>query len=138
MHTAPRILAGWDGSPNADHAITIGVELAKRLNGELTVLLVWDALTQPADWRNDYDHEAAQRDVAAAAGRLVPATVPHQALERLGLAAEAIADCAAELDSDFVVIGRSGKGGLLDRLFGSTTAHVVGRAPCPVIVVPEP
>lgn len=41
-----------------------------------------------------------------------------------------------EIDPYLIVVGRSGTGGLIDRLLGSTAARVALRSPCPVLVVP--
>jgi len=50
---------------------------------------------------------------------------------------QAICDTARGLESDLVVIGSHGYGGV-DRLLGTTAANVVNHATCDVLVVREP
>jgi nucleotide-binding universal stress UspA family protein len=52
-----------------------------------------------------------------------------------GLPREALLD-AADRYAPALVPGRNGLGGLKERLLGSTTAALLARAPCPVLVVP--
>jgi nucleotide-binding universal stress UspA family protein len=53
-----------------------------------------------------------------------------------GLPREALLHAADRHAPAFLVPGRNGLGGLKERLLGSTTAALLARAPCPVLVVP--
>jgi nucleotide-binding universal stress UspA family protein len=55
---------------------------------------------------------------------------------RIGDAARAILDFAAQDNSDLIVIGRQGRGAITQWLLGNVTGKVVRRAGCPVLVVP--
>ena len=63
--------------------------------------------------------------------------VPTATLVRVGLAAEEIVAAARELAIDLIIISTHGHTGLRHVLLGSTTEHVVRRAPCPVLTVRE-
>lgn len=43
---------------------------------------------------------------------------------------------ATGLDADLIVVGRTGKGGFLDKLIGSAATGLAMDAPCPVLVIP--
>lgn len=43
---------------------------------------------------------------------------------------------AKEIGADLIVVGRTGKGGFLDKLIGSSATSIALEAPCPVLVVP--
>jgi len=55
---------------------------------------------------------------------------------QIGMPSDEIANIAAELQADLVVIGMRGAGGI-DKLIGSTTASVVRKATTPVLVIPH-
>lgn len=63
--------------------------------------------------------------------------VPVKADVRIGKAADEICDLAKESQADLIIIATHGRTGLSRVLLGSTTEHVVRRAPCPVLVVRE-
>lgn len=48
----------------------------------------------------------------------------------------AIISQAKESKTDLIVMGRTGKGGFLDKLIGSSATGVALDAPCPVLIVP--
>jgi nucleotide-binding universal stress UspA family protein len=50
---------------------------------------------------------------------------------------EALLDAADRHAPALLVPGRNGLGGLKERLLGSTTAALLARAPCPVLVEPK-
>lgn len=54
---------------------------------------------------------------------------------RTGTPAAEIADYAAALDPDLIVIGTAGRTGLERRIVGSVTDRVVRTAPVPVVTV---
>ncbi len=55
----------------------------------------------------------------------------------VGVPARAIADVAAEVDADMVVVGTHGRTGLKRAILGSIAEEVVRHAGCPVLVVRE-
>lgn len=63
--------------------------------------------------------------------------VPTTILVRRGQAAAEIVLAAREEEADLIIISTHGHTGLKHVLLGSTTEHVVRRAPCPVLTVRE-
>ena len=52
--------------------------------------------------------------------------------------AQGIADIAAEVDADVIVVGTRGHSAIGGLLAGSVTQHLLHVAPCPVLAVPPP
>lgn len=59
-----------------------------------------------------------------------------RALWKIGSVQSAIEEAVEEHLPDLIVIGRTGTGGFLDKLIGSSATHVALHSPCPVLVVP--
>jgi nucleotide-binding universal stress UspA family protein len=57
--------------------------------------------------------------------------------QRLGAAADEIAELATDLDADLIVVGTHSRRGVERLLLGSVAERVVRIAPCPVVVVRE-
>jgi nucleotide-binding universal stress UspA family protein len=49
---------------------------------------------------------------------------------------DAVISNAEELVADMIVVGRTGKGGFMDKLIGSAATSIALDAPCPVLVIP--
>jgi nucleotide-binding universal stress UspA family protein len=141
-----RILIPTDGSGPSEVAVKVGLELARDLKAEVTLLYALEA--------------------SASHSWVVPETVPYypdlerdiegsgkQALERaagfaaeMGVAArsELIKGRAAEVivgqarQHDLVVMGTHGRSGLDLFLLGSVTQKVLQQSPKPVLVVRQP
>jgi len=115
-----RIGVGFDGSPEARHALALAREVGKATGGEIVLLTVaHDA---------GADAEGARARAADAAGCL-----PVEVLE--GKAAEALV--ARSKDLDLLVLGSRGWGPVRRLLLGSTSERVVRDAGCAVLVVPR-
>ncbi len=147
------ILLGYDGSPSAAHAIRRArAVLAARTMIVATVWepalpvtpTVWgDGLADPIDpamaeeltaLSGNRAEQLARHgaEIARAAGFAVEtAAVP----EELNIA-DTLADLAAERGADAIVVGRRGHGRLHQLVLGSTSASLLRRAGCPVLVVP--
>lgn len=147
------ILAGVDFSDASELAVHQAFELAaKQPNAEvhlvnvvqsygaqvtyempvdasaLAVLTVAEARTR----FHRYADQALARFVAQNPGRHIERVVAHL---RFDATAEEIAQLAADLEADLVVVGTHGKRGLTRLLLGSTAEATVRLAPCPVLVV---
>jgi universal stress protein A len=61
--------------------------------------------------------------------------VPYAHRYLTGVPADAIVDCAKELNADYIVMGTHGRTGISRVLMGSVAEAVVRAAPCPVITV---
>ena len=63
---------------------------------------------------------------------------PHvtvETLSRVGQPATEITRCARDLQTDLIVIGTHGRGGVAHALLGSVAERVMRTAPCPVVTV---
>ena len=149
-HTArPRIVCGVDGSPEARHAASTALWLADRLGARLTLLHVTptrtmvpvDSLPLGVDPRAyPRSTELSYSESEDAFDSLPPevlAASPEREL-RLGEPAVVLAEVAADCDADMIVVGSRGRGAWRSAVLGSVSSDLARRAPCPVMIVPEP
>ena len=78
------------------------------------------------------EHEAL---VARASQALTVAGLPCETRVVLGEPAHALLQAVRDEGADLLVVGSHGRTGLTKLLLGSVSAHVVGHAPCSVLVV---
>ncbi len=55
---------------------------------------------------------------------------------RVGFPGEDIVKMSREGDPDLIIMGTTGEGGILDKIFGSVSSHVARKAHCPVLLIP--
>jgi nucleotide-binding universal stress UspA family protein len=140
-----RIVVATDFSTPGEHALGVGVSLAKQLGAEVHVVHAFDiplAMVTPyevtvPDGLIREAREAARKKLDTALD-----AIRKQGLEATGHlgevpAAPAIADVAREVKADLVVIGTHGRTGLKHVLLGSVAERTVRHAPCPVLTVPH-
>jgi len=130
-----RIMVAYDGSDPAKR----GLERVATLLGdhEITVLSVVPVLSGAGrgggiDPTSDVGQHRKMLDEAAAL--LADRGIKAKALEAVGHPAEVIVDVAKKGKFDLVVIGPH-EHGVMQRIIGSTTSHVVGHTDCDVLVV---
>ena len=146
------IVVGIDYSPASDLALEKAFETARaRPRAELHVVSVVrlygsqaliDVQTEPsgfaavslADATRQLENYVDQRWAAYRAQNGVDSTSVRSHL-RLEAAAEEIAQLAADLEADLVVVGTHARHGIARLLLGSVAEAVVRLAPCPVLVV---
>jgi nucleotide-binding universal stress UspA family protein len=142
-----RVLCPTDFSPAAERAVRWAMSIAQEADAELFMLHVLEAAA-PADlegfprsslaaYRKEYEAwslRRLQREIPEAAR--VCCTVRE--LTAAGSAHKEILRAAEEHGCDLIVMGVGRHRGVGDRLFGSTTQHVVRTAACPVLTVREP
>ena len=136
------ILLATDGSPHAELAAMMAMDLAESTNSRLHVVAVgrtfpaavYDVYTETG--REDLRREAREildeqvRKIEKAGGTVA---VAHLRMgERRD---EAIVHLAEEIDAGLIVIGSRGFGGLKRALLGNAADSVVRHAHCPVLVV---
>ncbi|GIW26075.1 universal stress protein [Meiothermus sp.] len=138
-----RILIPTDGSAPSEAAVKAGLELAKSLGAEATLLYVMEPVmarlligpeTIPyyPDLTRDLE-VAGKQALERAEGFAEYLGVPVQSKLKEGSAAQVIVEEAAE--HDLVVMGTHGRTGLDRLLLGSVTQKVLQRSPKPVLVV---
>lgn len=129
-----------DGSRLAEAALTPAIELASRLPARITLLHVLER-NAPATVHGDRHLTtvgAAEAYLRGAASRFADVGVPaaiHVHSPPEGDIGEAIADHAAELAADLIVLCAHGQGGLRGWLTGAMAQQVIRRAAPPVLLV---
>ncbi len=119
-----RILLAYDGSQNAQRALSLSASFAKLLNFDLKVVSV----------ANDID--AAQKPLDEAKEFLAPYELNVSYIVDFGgnKPWKAIIDQIKIYDPGLIVIGAFGENRLMELIFGSTTKQVLIEATCPVLL----
>lgn len=136
-----RLLLATDGSQFSEGAIREAIRLAKRCSSKLSVLSVIE--TNP-----EYETiapqllEKAEKSAQEHLG-FVKAQAKKEGVDCTTSILEGedsfkyISNEATKNNISMVIMGRQGKTGLRRLVMGSTTARVIGHAPCNVLVVPS-
>jgi len=142
-----KILVPTDFSEIAANAYRFAQRLAAAEGGAVTVI---HAHHPSFDYSNPYldvpahEFEKVKKDLLenfmeentlsdAQAGDTGVLTMPKSEL-RIGFAAEEIT--RASKKADLIVMGTTGEGNLLEKVFGSVSTSVASHAKCPVLLVP--
>jgi nucleotide-binding universal stress UspA family protein len=154
------IVVGIDYSPAGDRALDRAFELAtEKRNAEVHIVHVLQSLTAitplegtvgaiapdaavlnaASEQLRAYADQRLRRFRERAAGAGASGTLFLRAVShlRLDAAAHEIAQLAADLEADLVVVGTHGRRGAARLLLGSVAESVVRLAPCPVLVERE-
>ena len=136
------ILLATDGSPHADLAAGVAVDLARSTGSRLHVVAV--GRTFPAAVYDDYA-ESRREDLRREAQEILDEQV--RKIEESGgdvaiahlkfdeARDEAIVHLAEDIGAGMIVIGSRGFGGMKRALMGNVADSVVRHAHCPVLVV---
>lgn len=124
-----KILAGYDGSNNAERALDEAINVAKAFKGTITVLTVFDPLDTEAKGLKLLD------DIEKT--KLEKAGVNYE-LRTAGSEEIAYTICkiAKAEGFDLIAIGRKGVGIVHTWLYGSVADKVFNATPCPILIVP--
>jgi nucleotide-binding universal stress UspA family protein len=135
-------LLAYDGSPAADRALDVAIEIASSSHGRLTILsavvqIPYLAYTGAApeavvEVRKSFLGDA-ERILCRAVDRIphgisVTKIASSQAIER------ALLQEAREGDHDLVIVGSRGHGWLRSLIFGSVGRTILRRGPLPVLI----
>lgn len=143
-----RILLATDGERASERATVDAVELAAQIDAALHAVYVVDEAVYAAYSGDEFvaaeegpEHglEEAGRDaLAAVADRATEADVAVETRLVHGVPETAVADTAADLDADLVVLGTESESDPYRRMLGSVTNAVVQTLDRPVLVVKTP
>lgn len=149
----PPIVVAFDGSPPAREAVRAAAQLFP--GRRLLVVSVWEAglayLAQPpspdpvaltptfleAEAVDEAEHGLAE-SLAAEGAELAGPDAEPIALRDVANVADTIVELADERGAAAIVIGTRGSGGVMARLFGSTSRALLHDSNCPVVVVRVP
>jgi nucleotide-binding universal stress UspA family protein len=133
------ILVAVDGSTHSAHALEEAVDLARAVDGRLTLMSVG---SRPLVWPGGYqttmtDAELAEAAQAAVdhAAAAVPDDVPVATVVRVGSPADEIIKVARDAPHDLIVMGARGRGAATSLVLGSVSHAVLDRSPAAVLVV---
>lgn len=140
-----RIVVGVDGSAHSQEALRWAIGQARLTGGPVDAVISWSL---PVDFGiggagvlESYDWEGvATATVQETIARTVDPADADRVSPRVVLGHPATVLLDAAVDAELLVVGSRGRGGFTGMLLGSTSQHVISRAPCPVVVVrvPEP
>ncbi len=136
-----QILIATDGSPSAQEAVDVGLELAKEQGADVTFVHVADpdefhggrVGTVPVTHGEEVDESETVLKAAAEAAEEAGVTY---ALERIaGETVNTIVALADTKNADLIVLGSRGRNALASALLGSVSHGVLRHASRPVLVV---
>ena len=128
-----KVLVATDGSEDSQLAARVAVELAQKTSSELHVVYVlpWPDVGVRDLWGFDDRARDAAEGIEALGGT-VAETHFKSGDPKLGIVA-----VAEELGAGFLVMGKTGYGGLRRAFMGSISDYVVKHSHSPVVVVGE-
>jgi len=137
-----KILVPTDGSDNAMKAANLAVEFARGVQpAEVEIIYVYpppivsgEPWLSAETYRQLMDREA-ERLAAATLALFEDADLKAQVVYRSGDAGAEIAKYAEQEGFELIIMGTRGAGALSAWVIGSVVQKVVGRAPCPVLLV---
>ena len=137
------ILAGYDGSPSARHAVAFAVDLAQRFEARLHVLVVarapdWGAIELERKEMVDYELRHATEVLDEIKAKLAASNVQASFDLVIGQPAKEIVLYAEQHAIDHLVVGHRGHTPFDRWLIGSVARQVLAYAPCAVTIVRDP
>ncbi len=136
-----RLLLATDGSEFSEGAIREAIRLARRCGSKLSALMVIESNPEYAGIAPqlvELAEKTARKHLETVKARSKLEGVSLDIIVREGEDAyNYIAEEAVKQKSTMLIMGRRGRKGLKRLVMGSTTARVIGHAPCSVLVVPR-
>lgn len=134
-----RILCAYDQSAGADKAFDFALHLARRFEGELHVLAVFEPAEASRGVKAEALAETAQGQFSAGFERLrakaAEAGLELTAAVAVGSPAQQILKTAQALHADHIVVGQRGKNSFERGAMGSVSLRIVSRGVGTVTVV---
>lgn len=139
-----RLLVPTDFSPCAGNAINFAVGMAKILSAEIVLLNVYERAGSTYTDYVGFDREFKTTMMNERLLKLKQLQKSIEGTEDItvsvvqyeGSIKESIIKSSADINPDIIVMGTLGNGGIKERLWGSTTAAVIGASKIPVVAVP--
>jgi nucleotide-binding universal stress UspA family protein len=137
------VLVGYDGSPSARHAVTFAVDLAKRFDARLRVLVVarapdWGAIELERKELVDLELRHANEILDDVKAKLASSGEHPEFDIVIGQPAKEIVLYAEQHNIDHLVVGHRGHTPFDRWLIGSVARQVLAYAPCAVTIVRDP
>jgi nucleotide-binding universal stress UspA family protein len=134
-----KILVGYDGSPQSEKAVDVGLSLARCIDATVLVFAVARPPEPPTSVELEAVLDDAREHYEKAFGKIVERAKSHD-LEVLtamavGHPAEQIVHRAEADHIDLIILGRRGVSMFGKWLLGSISERVLRYAHCPVMVV---
>jgi nucleotide-binding universal stress UspA family protein len=134
-----KILIGCDGSPQADRAFGVALDIAQRYSASVIALSV----VRPPEFAETVETttliERATEQYEESFGdlkqRAADAEVPLACEVRVGHPADWVVRLARDRGVELIIVGHRGKSRVEEWLLGSVSKRVLSYAPCNVLVV---
>jgi nucleotide-binding universal stress UspA family protein len=151
MQPAPtprHVVVAYDFSPEAEHALALGIDTAHR--DDRIVLHLVAAISPDHglpiaplakvdyDYADQIHHRMVERTHAACTRRGVVREVHFFVHARIGAAAHEILSVAEEVGAELILVGSHGRTGVERMVLGSVSERIVREARCPVMVCRPP
>lgn len=139
-----KLLVATDGSENALRATNYAANLLRKLiePGSITLVTVQDDAALQRARRfvgkktvDEYLHEMADAEIAAARELLAAAGLPHESVIRIGHPAPEIAALGESGGFDMIVLGSKGRSPFKDLVVGSVARQVAELVKVPLLLV---
>ena len=136
------IVLATDGSPSAEEATAVAIELARDTGAKLCVAAAWEGPLTVYPYASDVampEVEKVERQRATEAARIAVARAKEAGVEaesfvREGDPVDIVSETAANTGASLIVVGSHGWGPLRRLVFGSVSTTLLHEAPCPVLV----
>lgn len=141
-----KILVPTDFSSASLDAFQYALEWAREFDASIHVVHVYSGSFDPNEalvvspMEGRRDHVLRELDFFIHSAKNSPgdnraSLVPLTREAHLGFASDVISDLSEEYD--WVIMGSTGKSGVIEKIFGSVSSYVSRHAKCPVLMVPK-
>lgn len=141
------IVVGYDGSPQGDKAIAFAKSISK-LIGDCEIVMVFVIEWSPYSFHTPEEleerHQRREHEIGQARDYVLKPVAEKARAEgftvatevRHGDAGKLLDRIARERGANQIIVGRTGTGGLRDRVFGTVSAKLVAATTVPVTIIP--